>query len=118
MLATFDAGTVHEVYGTFALGRDAEWVCRLFVLDMLEEGEEGVGTHLTIQHESPAPLGSTVDFTAWIERLDGRQLDCGWRAQVGDRVVATGTTGQRIVNKAKFNQLIAALAPKPGNASP
>jgi hypothetical protein len=31
-LARFDAGLVHPVYGTFALARDAEWVCRLFVL--------------------------------------------------------------------------------------
>jgi fluoroacetyl-CoA thioesterase len=43
-IAQFDEGTVHEVYGTFALGRDAEWSSRLFVLEMKEEDEEGIGT--------------------------------------------------------------------------
>ena len=48
--ATFDPGQVHPVYATFALGRDAEWACRLFVLDMKENDEEGIGTFLHIDH--------------------------------------------------------------------
>jgi predicted thioesterase len=43
-LASFESGTVHEVYSTFALARDAEWSGRLFVLEMKEEDEEGIGT--------------------------------------------------------------------------
>ena len=35
--ATFEAGEVHPFYATFALARDAEWACRLFVLEMKEE---------------------------------------------------------------------------------
>ena len=31
-IAQFDNGTVHEVYSTFAIARDAEWSGRLFVL--------------------------------------------------------------------------------------
>ena len=42
--ARFDSGEVHNVYSTFALARDAEWSGRLFVLEMKEEGEEGIGT--------------------------------------------------------------------------
>ena len=33
-LATFETGNVHPFYATFSLGRDVEWVCRQFVLDM------------------------------------------------------------------------------------
>ena len=40
--AAFNSGLVHPVYATFALGRDAEWACRLFVLEMKEEEEEGI----------------------------------------------------------------------------
>ena len=36
-LASFESGTVHEVYSTFALARDAEWSGRLFVLEMKDE---------------------------------------------------------------------------------
>ena len=40
-IARFESGLVHPFYATFALGRDAEWAGRLFVLEMKEEGEEG-----------------------------------------------------------------------------
>ena len=45
---------VHPFYSTFALGRDVEWACRQFVLEMKEEDEEGIGTFLNITHKSPA----------------------------------------------------------------
>jgi predicted thioesterase len=62
--ANLDSGQVHPVYATFALGRDAEWCCRLFVLEMKEEDEEGIGTFLSIEHRSPALENSQVVFTA------------------------------------------------------
>ena len=34
--ASFENETVHPVYATFALARDAEWSSRLFVLEMKE----------------------------------------------------------------------------------
>lgn len=60
-LATFETGTVHPFYGTFALGRDVEWACRQFVLEMKEEDEEGIGTFLNITHKSPAMLGKPFE---------------------------------------------------------
>jgi hypothetical protein len=62
--ASFESGNVHPVYATFALGRDAEWACRLFVLEMKEAYEEGIGTFLTIHHKSPALVGSNVLFNS------------------------------------------------------
>src|SRR5436190_4038 len=56
-LAIFETGMVHPFYATFALGRDAEWACRQFVLEMKEADEEGIGVFLNIQHHSPALLG-------------------------------------------------------------
>ena len=47
-VAAFENGMVHPFYATFALGRDAEWSSRLFVLDMKEEDEEGIGTHFEL----------------------------------------------------------------------
>ncbi len=108
-LAAFESGVVHQVYGTFALGRDAEWVCRLFVLDMKENNEEGIGTFLNITHHSPALLGQTVDFLAIITLLEKNRIDCSFEAKVGERLIANGTQGQKIISKEKlthiFNQL-------------
>lgn len=107
--AAFEAGTVHPVYATFALGRDAEWVCRLFVLDMKEDGEEGIGTYLHIEHLSPALLGSYVNFTATIDKIEGNSIICNFEAKVGNRIVAKGQTGQKILNKEKLQKLFSSL---------
>ena len=108
-VAAFESGQVHEVYSTFALARDAEWCCRLFVLDMKEADEEGIGTSVSVQHMAPAFVGEEVVFTAVAEQLQKNEIICSYKAQVGDRLVATGTQGQKIVNKEKLNSRFEAL---------
>ncbi len=108
-IAEFESGAVHEVYATFALGRDAEWSSRLFVLEMKEEDEEGIGTFLNITHRSPALVGETVEFTAEITRLEKNIIDCSVIASVGNRVIAECSTGQKIIKKEKLNLLFESL---------
>lgn len=103
--AVFDAGAVHPVLATFALGRDAEWVCRLFVLEMKEAEEEGIGTFLEVKHQSPAFVGDVVMYTGIFEALQGNNIICSFKAYVGDRLIASGKTGQKILKKDKINQL-------------
>lgn len=107
--AIFESGEVHPVYATFALGRDAEWACRLFVLEMKEDDEEGIGTFLKIEHASPALLGSTVVFEATLQSAIGNSVICSFTAKVGDRLVAFGETGQKILRKEKLNAIFGAL---------
>lgn len=107
--ASFESGEVHPVYATFALGRDAEWACRLFVLEMKEDDEEGIGTFLKIEHASPALLGSTVVFEAMLQSAIGNSVICSFTAKVGDRVVAFGETGQKILKKEKLNAIFGSL---------
>ncbi|MGI9190563.1 MAG: thioesterase family protein [Chitinophagaceae bacterium] len=109
-IAQFDSGTVHPVYATFALARDAEWSGRLFVLDMKEEHEEGIGTRLDIQHVSPAFVGQTVRFEACFEEITAKgEIINSFEAFVGERLIAKGRQGQRILPKEKiekrFNEL-------------
>ena len=108
-IAEFESGKVHDVYGTFALGRDAEWSSRLFVLEMKEEDEEGIGTFLNITHHSPALLGQAVAFKAVITKLEKNIVDCQVIASVGDRVIAECQTGQKIIKKEKLNLLFESL---------
>ncbi|UYZ59312.1 thioesterase family protein [Hymenobacter latericus] len=109
--ASFEAGNglVHPVLSTFALGREMEWAGRLFVLEMREAGEEGIGTMLEVQHHAPAFEGEAVQVTATFAALVGRELTCTVEARVGERLVATGRTGQRIVDKAKLEARFSAL---------
>ena len=103
--AKFDSGEVHAVYSTFALARDAEWSGRLFVLEMKEEGEEGIGTGITIKHSSPALMGQEVIFTATLTAVNGNEVVTDFVARVNDRVIAEGTQWQKIVKKEKLEKL-------------
>jgi fluoroacetyl-CoA thioesterase len=109
-IAAFKEGIVHPVYATFALGRDAEWCCRLFVLEMKEADEEGIGTFLTIQHHAPAMLGSTVLFTAKVKSINGNEIICTYEAKQADRLIASGEQGQKIVKKEKLDHIFQQLA--------
>lgn len=104
--ATFDSGEVHPVYATFALGRDAEWVCRLFVLEMKDDDEEGIGTYLNISHHSPALVGQKVEFTGVLKEVNAHEVIATFEAKVGERLIAKGETGQKILKKEKLNHLL------------
>ncbi|MBD1397592.1 hypothetical protein H9Q13_10475 [Pontibacter sp. JH31] len=105
--ARFDDGLVHAVCSTFALAQAAEWAGRLFVLEMKEEDEEGIGTFLTINHKSPAFEGDIIEITATLQSQEGNNVICSFEARVGDRLVADGDTGQKILKKDKLASVLA-----------
>jgi fluoroacetyl-CoA thioesterase len=103
--AIFNDELLHRVCSTFALARDFEWSSRLFFLEMKEDDEEGVGTMLSIDHKSPAFVGEEVLFTASVEKVEKNELICRIEAKVGDRLIATGKTGQKMLKKDKLRAL-------------
>ena len=76
---------------------------------MKEDDEEGIGTFLNIQHKSPAMLGDTVCISAKVIRMEGNSIDCEFSIYVGERIVAVGTQGQKILKKDRVKQLIEGL---------
>ncbi|MBI3233834.1 MAG: hypothetical protein HYZ42_07295 [Bacteroidetes bacterium] len=108
-VAAFEGNTVHPVYSTFALGRDAEWTCRQFVINMKEDGEEGIGTMLTIQHHSPALLGQTVVIEGCLKSIERNEIICEYMAKVNDRLIASGETGQKILKKERIESIFSQL---------
>lgn len=109
-LARFASGTVHAVYSTFAIARDAEWSGRLFVLDMKEEGEEGIGTGISITHHAPALLGQEICFTATLVAVNKHEVITHFEAHEGERLIASGTQTQKIIKKEKLDRLFQAIA--------
>ena len=107
--ASFESGEVHPVYSTFALARDAEWCCRLFVLEMKEETEEGIGTMISVNHISPALLNSEVLFTATVKSIIKTEIICTYEARVGERIIAKGEQSQKIILKEMLNSLFSNL---------
>lgn len=107
--ARFETGEVHNVYSTFALGRDAEWAGRLFVLEMKEADEEGIGTGLTVNHRSPALMGQEVVITATLSAVVKNEIIVDYVAKVGDRIIADGKTWQKILKREKLDRLFESL---------
>src|SRR3982751_5298938 len=103
--AIFNDELLHRVCSTFALARDFEWASRLFFLEMKDDDEEGVGTMLSIDHKSPAFVGEEVFFIATVEKIEKNELICSIEAKVGDRSIAVGKTGQKMLKKEKLKEL-------------
>lgn len=112
-IAAFHGRVVHRVCATFVLAREVEWTTRQFVFDLCEPAEEGIGTHVSIDHKSPAFVGEEITFTARIDALEGNLLTCSVEARVGDRLIATGKTGQRILPREKIAKLLAGSGGSP-----
>ncbi|HET8858337.1 thioesterase family protein [Marivirga sp.] len=109
-VAHFEQQAVHDVCATFTLAREIEWATRLFVLEMVEQGEEGIGTHLHITHLSPALLGQKVNIEAEFEGIKEREIICSYLAKVDQRLIAKGTTGQKILPKESLNKIFDKLS--------
>jgi predicted thioesterase len=107
---SFEGQTVHKVCSTYVLAREIEWSTRLFVLDMLEENEEGIGTMLKIDHISPAFKEEKVIIEATLDYVKENEILCSFHATVGDRVIAKGKTGQKIFKKDKLKQIFSDLS--------
>lgn len=103
--AKFNGVEVHPYYSTFALARDAEWSSRLFVLDMKEIDEEGIGTFVNIKHVSPALVGDEVRFIATIKSVVHNEVVCKITAKVNGRLIAKIETGQKILNSDELEAL-------------
>jgi predicted thioesterase len=104
-VAAFNGEVVHPVCATFTLAKEIEWSTRQFVLEMRDHNEEGIGTHITIDHKGPAFVGEEIIFTAQVEALQGNELICSYEAKVGERLIATGKTGQKILKREKISRL-------------
>ncbi|MCC7150350.1 MAG: hypothetical protein IT216_14105 [Saprospiraceae bacterium] len=104
-VAAFHGEVLHSVYSTFALARDMEWSSRLFFIEMKEDDEEGVGTHLSIDHLGPAFVGEELEIIATVAQLNRNELICNIEVKVKDRLIAKGKTGQRMLKKDKLNRL-------------
>lgn len=104
-VAAFQGMTVHEVWSTFALAREVEWTTRLFVLEMKDADEEGIGTYLEILHAGPAFVGEEIVIKGIYETITGVELTCSFEARAGDRLIARGKTRQKILTLEKIRSI-------------
>jgi fluoroacetyl-CoA thioesterase len=105
-IAAFESGVVHRVCSTFALAREMEWSSRMLVLIIKEEQEEGIGTELHIKHLGPAFINEKLQIVATVLEHSGSNLLCSIEVTCAGRLIASGSTGQKIIPKTRLAQLL------------
>lgn len=109
--------TSARVYATPALVADIETVCRDFLLEHLDEGEDSLGTRIDVEHLAPTLQGMWVEITATISQVDGRAVTFDLSAcDPVDESVARGRHNRFIIDVEKTRQRLAAKAAKAAKA--
>lgn len=106
MCPSFDGVVVHMVCATWTIVEYMEKAGRLVLVDFLESDEEGVGSHVSCDHLGPAPVGSTVRVIATAADADDRELVCDVVAFVGEKMIASGKTVQKVLPRAVLKRLL------------
>ena len=106
MCPAFDSVIVHHVYSTWSMAHHMELAARKVLAPHLEEHEEGIGSHLSIDHVAPTPVGHHVRVIANAIELGPSTLVCECIAYDGDRIVGRGKQVQRVLPKTKLRALI------------
>src|ERR1043165_4005727 len=107
MRPAFDGIAVHNVCSTWTLAYYFELAGRKVLVEFLEPHEEGVGSHVSVEHVGPARVGRTVRVTATATEVNDRRLVCDVVATVEARVIATGKTVQGIYPRDVLDRLLA-----------
>jgi fluoroacetyl-CoA thioesterase len=62
------------VYATPRMVSDVEYACRDFLLEHLDEGEDSVGAHVSIDHLAATPAGLEVTIDIRIADIEKRRV--------------------------------------------
>lgn len=106
MCPAFDGVVVHQLYSTWSMAHHMELAARKVLAPHLEEHEEGIGSHISIDHLAPTPIGHTIRLVAKAIDVGDSTVVCEVTAYDGDRVVGRGKQVQRILPKDKLKSLI------------
>lgn len=110
MCPAFDDVVVHRVYSTWSMAHHMELAARKVLAPHLEDHEEGIGAHLSIDHLAPTPVGDQVRVVAEAIELSPTTLVCKVNAyhvrKDGERPIGKGRQVQRILPKKKLESLI------------
>lgn len=104
-------GKLHPVYATYWMAKHMELAGRKIILPFLEEGEEGIGTKVSVDHLASALPGMKVHIVAEHVRTEGNRVHvrCNAWNELGD-LIGQGHTEQVILPRARLLQIFDKLA--------
>ncbi|MFV0281571.1 MAG: thioesterase family protein [Rhodoblastus sp.] len=103
-----------RVYATPELVRDFEIVCRDFVLEHTDVGEDSVGTGINVSHGGATLRGMSVDISVTVSKIDGRLVTFDLVAKDALEEISRGSHSRFVVEVDKLRQRVAGKAAKAG----
>ncbi len=89
-----------------------EWCCTELLAMHLDEGEGSLGTHVNFSHDAATPPGMIVTVDCEITEVDGKRVKFTVSGHDGVDRIGGGTHERFVINRAKFEERIAAKAAK------
>jgi predicted thioesterase len=105
-------GSELGTYSTPNMLRDIERTCRTLAIEHLDEGEDSVGAHVTLDHLGPTLKGMWVDVSARLVEVDGRRLTFEVRVTDAIQDVGKARHVRFVVDKSRQKERLAAKAAK------
>ncbi len=102
------------VYATPRMVSDVEYSCRDYLLEHLDQGEDSVGSHVTIDHLAATPLGLKVKIDVKIAEVDRRKVTFEFTVADPVEQCGRGKHVRVVVESAKTRERLAAKRAKAG----
>src|SRR5258705_10215177 len=102
------------VYATPRMVSDVEYACRDFLLEHLDEGEDSVGAHVSIDHLAATPLGLEVTIDVRIVDIEKRRVTFEFSVRDPIEECGRGRHVRFVADKAKSFERIKAKRAKAG----
>ena len=102
------------VYATPRMVSDVEYACRDMLLEHLDEGEDSVGAHVSIDHLAPTPIGLKVTIDVKVAEVDRRKVVFEFSVKDPVEEVGRGRHVRFVVDTAKTRERLAAKRAKAG----
>ena len=102
-----ELGPVHPVYATYTMAKHFEEACRKLLLRHLDDGEEGLGRSVSVEHLAPSWVGDRLTIEARCTAVDRNRLTCECRAIDDDgREVGRGSTVQVVLPHDRLDAIL------------
>ncbi len=106
MCPAFDGIVVHRVYSSWSMVHHMELAARKVLVDFLDEDEEGVGAHVSVDHKGPAMVGTEVTVRAELIELRRHRVVCRVTAWDGDRLLGEGKQVQMVYKRSRLDAML------------
>ena len=101
-------GNKGRVYATPSMVLDIEYTARNWLISYLNDGEDTVGTHVSVDHIGATVEGDTVEVTITVEEVNGRAILMSTYVKDSIEDVGKGAHNRFVVDKAKTFERIEA----------